>query len=271
MYAGHNNPPFDFVEFVRGVLMSSASTAQKLMSVSIALKAHDGGGRAAPRRSEILHMASISEATFKRSYAALKVFFEMPPGGGQQTNYFPKPFTTPAEIETAISNMTLKKRCQNDTRKRNIGCQNDTGLKKEIPPTPPKEKNITTLDWRARENLDLLETRLFEAANGAAANPSVAPNILMLSEPIKWLEGGCDLELDILPTVRAKAHKMRPGSVKNWSYFTNAIADAKAARLAPMPEGRASATGQPHWRDEERERSAKLREALARAKEKYAG
>jgi hypothetical protein len=141
MHAGHNNPPFDFVEFVRGILMSSASTAQKLMSVSVALKAHDGGGRAAPRRSEILHMASISEATFKRSYGVLKVFFEMPAGGGQQTNYVPKPFTTPSEIETAICNMTRKKRCQNDTREPNIGCQNDTTLKKEIPPTPPKEKN----------------------------------------------------------------------------------------------------------------------------------
>jgi hypothetical protein len=59
----------------------------------------------------------------------------------------------------------------------------------------------------------------------------------VLSEPIKWLESGCDLELDILPTVKARAHKLRPGSIKNWSYFTDAIADAKAAREAPMPKG----------------------------------
>lgn len=98
---------------------------------------------------------------------------------------------------------------------------------------------ITTLDTRSRVDLDILETKLFEAANGAMASPAIAPQVLVLTDPIKWIENGCDLETDILPTVKARAHKMRRGSVKSWSYFTEAVADAKAARTAPMPEGRA--------------------------------
>jgi hypothetical protein len=105
---------------------------------------------------------------------------------------------------------------------------------KNVPPHPLKN-NITTLDWRERENLNRLEAELLRACNGAAA-PATAPGILIMSEPIRWLESGCDLELDILPVVRARSHKMRPGSLKNWSYFTQAVADAKASRTAPMPE-----------------------------------
>jgi len=117
---------------------------------------------------------------------------------------------------------------------------------------------ITTLDTRKRVDLDILETKLFEAANGAMANPAVAPKVLILSDPINWIESGCDLELDILPAVKARAHKMRPGSVKSWSYFTEAVADAKAAREAPMPEGRAPPGNSKSFSEQRRERQREV-------------
>lgn len=110
------------------------------------------------------------------------------------------------------------------------------------PPHSNKEiiNNKTTLQReRARPSIDELQDKLLDACNGAAANPAASPGILIMSEPIKWIESGCDLELDILPTIRARSHRLRPGSVKNWSYFTQAVADAKASRETPMPKGEA--------------------------------
>ncbi len=134
---------------------------------------------------------------------------------------------------------------QLSTKNRTVSQTGGPVLKKEIPPTPPKEKNnITTLDWRTREGQMVLADTLLDACNGAAANPASFPGILVLAEPIRWLEGGCDIDLDIVPTIRARAHKLRPGSVKNWSYFTQAIADAKASREAPMPT---AAEARPRW------------------------
>jgi len=260
---GHNSAAygqelgFDFIEFVRSVLLSSASSSAKLISISIGMKAYDGRGVAKPRRSEITHMASCSEATFKRTYETLKIFFEVSASGAANTQYTPKSSITVSEIDAAISNMEIKKRSQNDATNSKSGdkkrMQNATSSKKEIPPIPPKEKNITTRNWRERESQDFLESELLEACNGAASL-AACPGLISMAEPIKWIESGCDLDLDILPTVRARAHKMRPGSVKSWSYFTDAVADAKAAREAPMPEGRAPPGNSKSFSEQRRER-----------------
>lgn len=113
---------------------------------------------------------------------------------------------------------------------------------------------------RSRESLDALQDKLLSACNGAAANPAACPAILSMSEPIRWIEGGCDLELDVLPTIRERAHRMAPQSVRNWRYFSQAVADAKAAREAPMPEGQArpsGGTGRPLTRSDARAQRAK--------------
>lgn len=53
----------------------------------------------------------------------------------------------------------------------------------------------------------------------------------------QWLAGGAIPEVDIYPTIEriAKGRAHPPGSLK---YFTQAIADAVADRLKPMPEGK---------------------------------
>lgn len=85
-----------------------------------------------------------------------------------------------------------------------------------------------------------LSARLEEAAGACLKNPAATPGLLLMSEPRRWLDQGCDLELDILPALRAVAAKRPPGSVGGWAYFTNAVADAKATRTAPMAAGTAS-------------------------------
>jgi hypothetical protein len=109
------------------------------------------------------------------------------------------------------------------------------------------KKQDTTLDARApvprtAEDLDRLQKRLLVAANGAIADPAVAPGLLSLAEPIRWLENGFDLELDIVPTIRSRAHKQRPRTIRAWSFFTEAISEAKAARQRPLAAAQTSPT-----------------------------
>lgn len=59
------------------------------------------------------------------------------------------------------------------------------------------------------------------------------PGLLSISEPINWTVAGCDIDADILPTLRSMAAR---GKVpRSWSYCTNAVFEARDRRLAPAP------------------------------------
>lgn len=116
---------------------------------------------------------------------------------------------------------------------------------------------------RSPQSLDSLQNRLLEACNGAAS-PAACPGLLSMAEPIRWIEGGCDLELDVIPTIKARAHGVKKGSVRSWSYFTQAVADAKATRERPMPAGEAKAPRIDF--DEERRRREREANAARQAK-----
>lgn len=60
-----------------------------------------------------------------------------------------------------------------------------------------------------------------------------SPGLLSLSEPYRWIVGGCDIDLDILPALRSIAARGRV--VKSWAYCSDAIFEARDKRLAPAP------------------------------------
>lgn len=86
---------------------------------------------------------------------------------------------------------------------------------------------------------DALQDKLLGAANGAMADPAIAPGLANLQIPIMWLEHGADLERDVLPTIAEVAGRMKNQQtrrrISNWNYFTNAVAEAKARREAGLP------------------------------------
>lgn len=112
-----------------------------------------------------------------------------------------------------------------------------------------------------------LSEKLIEAGGQGLANPASSPGLLVLSEPQRWLAAGCDLKLDILPTITARSANARPGSIRSWSFFTQAIADAKATRETPMPAGYAVAARPPHRMSHE-DRQAAMRARLREADER---
>jgi hypothetical protein len=99
------------------------------------------------------------------------------------------------------------------------------------PPDQPAFFESANREISAKE----LSEKLFDAA-GDALNRTT-PTLEVMSMPRAWLNAGCDLEHDILPTIRAIASRKRAQSISTWKFFERAIADAKAARLAPMPDG----------------------------------
>ena len=62
-----------------------------------------------------------------------------------------------------------------------------------------------------------------------------------------WLDAGASLEQDVLPTVESISKLRRPGTIKGWKYFRDAVKDAKdnreqggkafAAPAKPKPRG----------------------------------
>lgn len=109
---------------------------------------------------------------------------------------------------------------------------NSISHRQELPVNkePPVEPN-TTLNARAR--LDEIERELIAAA-GPAIDPT-AVSLLVLSDPLAWLDAGADLLLDVLPTIRARCSKARPRSIRSWAYFSQAIADARDRRMRGLP------------------------------------
>lgn len=73
----------------------------------------------------------------------------------------------------------------------------------------------------------------------------IFPNLVTANtSPIhSWLAAGCDAELDIIPELERQKEK----NISGWKYFTAMVMDAKATRLAVVPEGKPKQTSPP-WR-----------------------
>jgi len=94
-------------------------------------------------------------------------------------------------------------------------------------------KQITTTIGAS--DFSQLEAQLLGACNGALDNPANCSGLLSLAIPQMWMAEGADLQLDILPTLKAVGQKAHGKRINTWNYFTRAVAEAKATRLAGLP------------------------------------
>lgn len=68
-------------------------------------------------------------------------------------------------------------------------------------------------------------------AAGTAIN-SAHPAFLNLAEPYGWLAAGCDLTLDVIPTLAGVAARHSGPPVRSWRYFAGAVTEARDRRLS---------------------------------------
>lgn len=142
--------------------------------------------------------------------------------------------------------------CKDDAKAMRTHCEGNALQS----PVTRHQLNNTDAGARARDDLDGMEGALLDAA-GSSLDPT-STGLMVLSLPIAWVADGCDLVLDILPAIRAASARASPGSVRSWKYFSQAVADARAKRLAPMPEGR---TNEPAYSTTPQSRDNRAREA----------
>jgi len=144
----------------------------------------------------------------------------------------PKPTEARTEVEPISTEVRTEieptSKIQKNTEKTTRDLDSDSEREREkeqhsycLPPLPcdPKE----------------LSGKLVAAANGSIANPAAFPNLISMSTPIMWIEQGCDLDRDVLPTISAIGTKQHGKGIRSWDYFTSAISEAKARREKGLP------------------------------------
>lgn len=112
------------------------------------------------------------------------------------------------------------------------GVQQDCNVASAVAATPPEtetETDISNHHTRGPDGWNQLEAKCREAA-GWQNEPH--PNLFVIGPIAALIEAGCILELDVLPTIRARSSACR--GVKNWKYFISAIQQARDDRLGAL-------------------------------------
>lgn len=94
-----------------------------------------------------------------------------------------------------------------------------------------REYITTPPDTGAPRDLDWVRSKLL-AVGGVALSETAT---LVLSEPLRWLREGCDLDADVLPVIDARCRGQPRDRFKNLSYFSAAVFEARDRRLSPAP------------------------------------
>lgn len=107
-------------------------------------------------------------------------------------------------------------------------CNGDATLQQQDATPPDTDTDTDIPNHLGACELETLEKQLREAA-GWQSDPSTN---LFVTGPVHQLivAGGCSLELDVLPTIRSKAPRLK--GRKNWNYFLEAIQQARDDRLS---------------------------------------
>ena len=96
------------------------------------------------------------------------------------------------------------------------------------------------IDQARRAQVASLQAQVMAAGGHALADIAAAPALANLSPVLNLLEPGdgpsCDLELDVLPVIRQRCARLKPRSIRSWNFFTDAIVEARDARLRGAPK-----------------------------------
>jgi hypothetical protein len=195
----------------------------KLVLIGICDAHNNGTGRSFPSRAQLAIAASCDERTVTRKLKALEddgwltVIRRYDQNGRQTSNEYSLNFNR-GEGDTLSTPLDTSVRGEGDTAVHPYEQEKGTG-------------NTTLLSAQARTFNDLSK-RLCEAAG--ITDETKTPGLMVLAEPLQWLDNGCDLEKDILPTLRSIAARGR--QIGSWAYCSEAVFEARNRRLAPAPE-----------------------------------
>lgn len=137
--------------------------------------------------------------------------------------------------ERCGNNVATEKLFQGKVKEINGGCTTEAEAELEADRNSIIKVAASTLPPTAEMNSKVLSAMLMDAAGDCLANPAAAPGLLSMLVPQMWLDQGCSLEKDILPTLRAIAARPRRQKIIAWTYFNKAMSEAKAIREEGLP------------------------------------
>lgn len=158
--------------------------------------------------------------------------------------------------DRAIRKAKAELECRNQSSGRNQG--SGTRVPKAEPQCrplarvqaiPEVKSNITTSSSESpasgkpfADDFAALADRLRDAG-GRALNRSLGA-FEAISDPLAWLDAGCDLEKDIIPTIREVSNRRPANSIGGWHYFTKAVLERRERRLGIMRMAKPAPRGQ---------------------------
>jgi hypothetical protein len=217
--------------------------SQKLIALRLADYSNDEGDNVWPSKSTVARDVGCSESTVKRTLGhfrdvgLLSVIREGGSGPGQSTHY-----RINVELLKQLHGQSLEitpspQPSVDDVKGVNLtpigGHSCDPGWGSSNDPQTTNEPSSVYAASSAA-GLDQLEVKLREAAGPCLACPTVAQGLFDLSVPLMWIQAGADVDLDIVPTLRAVG-KSRKRGISSWRYFSERIAETVANRKAGLP------------------------------------
>lgn len=156
-----------------------------------------------------------------------------PMSGSDETELEPTSNPIEPDVELNSGRENPKPESNQDPQNHTMEISTSTAISISIPEV--ETVSSVELEPAALPSSADLSDRLFEACNGSLDNPVNCMGLLNVSIPTMWINQGCDLELDILPTLRAAGKKHHGKRIRSWSYFTAMVAEAKATRERGLP------------------------------------
>jgi uncharacterized protein YdaU (DUF1376 family) len=141
------------------------------------------------------------------------------------------------DAELDVNSARTSEKPESNQEPENCTMEDSTSISTSISiPEPTSVVPEATRGCAAKKiDLDELEGKLRGACNGALANPAVAQGLFDLSTPLMWLNQGCDLDLDVLPTLRGIGQREHGKGIASWGYFTKPVTAALRRREAGLP------------------------------------
>lgn len=104
-------------------------------------------------------------------------------------------------------------------------------LPQHLPDTITREEDAPAKAAASSRTTDLDPSSLERKLRDAAGDKIQSHAGFVIGPIMELISGGCDLEMDVLPTIRAKAAGLS-SPARSWAYFVPAIQDARSNRMA---------------------------------------
>jgi hypothetical protein len=106
-------------------------------------------------------------------------------------------------------------------------------------PQQINKNNITITRGREIADVKQFNIEIANAVGPALCDPNFYGSLADTRIAQGWIHQGCDMVIDVLPTLRRLGAGQAKNSIRTWKYFNDAVLTARDQRLKPTPTRKA--------------------------------